>query len=184
MLMSAYSAGLVFSWTPSLGKAKRASAMLQYLLAEKSSIDPSSPAGEDPGTPTGQIDFSSISYAYASRPDHPALKELTFTIAPGSNVAFVGPTGSGKSTLISMIERFYDPTSGKVLLDSRPLPCLNVAKYRHNIGLVNQEPTLFNGSIKENLIIGLEDEGKQPSDEAVEEACRQANIYDFIKSLP
>lgn len=90
---------------------------------------------------------------------------MTFSIPAGSNVAFMGLTGSGKSTVIPMIEWFYDPTRGTVLLDSNPVSSLCVAKYRQ--------------------CIGLEDEGMKPSDEVVEEACRQANIYDFItQSLP
>lgn len=185
MLMSAYSAGLVFSWTPSLGKAKRASAMLQHLLSQESAIDPQHvSAGTDPGVPKGRIDFDSVTFAYPSRPNHAALKDLSFSIAAGSNVAFVGPTGSGKSTVISMIERFYDPTRGVVRLDDQPVASLQVGKYRQCIGLVNQDPTLFNGTIEMNLLAGLDDEGMGPPRTVVEDACRQANIYEFIKSLP
>ncbi|KAI1859844.1 hypothetical protein JX265_010293 [Neoarthrinium moseri] len=185
MLMSAYSAGLVFSWTPSMGKAKRASAMLQHLLRQKSSIDPLDPsAGIDPGVPKGRIEFDAVTFSYPSRQDHAALRDLSFTIPAGSNIAFVGPTGSGKSTIISMIERFYDPTRGAIRIDNQPLSSLQVAKYRQHIGLVNQDPTLYNGTIHMNLLAGLEDEGIRPSKEAVEDACRQANIFEFIKSLP
>ncbi|KOS23057.1 Leptomycin B resistance protein pmd1 [Escovopsis weberi] len=185
MLMSAYSAGLVFSWTPSIGKAKRASATLQHLLRQKSSIDPSDAlAGVDPGTPAGQIDFESVTFFYPSRPAHAALKNLSFSVEAGSNVAFVGPTGSGKSTIISMIERFYDPSSGTIRLDGQGVESLQVAKYRQHIGLVNQDPTLYSGTIETNLLAGLNDEGSGSLQAAMEEACKQANIYDFIQSLP
>ncbi len=185
MLMSAYSAGLVFSWSPSIGKAIRASAKLEHLLSQKSAIDPSDVSDcIDPGTPGGRIDFDSVTFCYPSRPDVAALKNLSFSIAAGSNVAFVGPTGSGKSTIISMIERFYDPAQGIIKLDKHSLASLQVAKYRQCIGFVNQDPTLYNGTIKMNLLAGLNEEITRSSDAAVENACRQANIYEFIKNLP
>lgn len=185
MLMSAYSAGLVFSWSPSIGKAIRASAKLEHLLSQKSAIDPSDVSDcIEIETPKGRIDFDSVTFCYPSRPDVAAVKDLSFSIAAGSNVAFVGPTGSGKSTIISMIERFYDPAQGTIKLDEHSLTSLEVAKYRQCIGLVNQEPTLYNGTIRMNLLAGLEDGSARTSDDAVENACRQANIYEFIKNLP
>lgn len=185
MLMSAYSAGLVFSWSPSIGKAIRASAKLDHLLSQKSTIDPSDVSDfVDPGTLKGRIEFDSVTFCYPSRPDVAALKGLSFSIAAGSNVAFVGPTGSGKSTIISMIERFYDPAQGTIKLDKHLLASLQVGKYRKCIGLVNQDPTLYNGTIKMNLLAGLDKEVVKSFDNAVENACRQANIYEFIKNLP
>lgn len=184
MLMSAYSAGLVFSWTPNIGKAKQAAASLQRLLARKSEIDPLSSDGVNPGAMQGHIEFNAVGFAYPSRPNHFALRDLTFTIPAGANVAFVGTTGSGKSTIVSLIERFYDPTNGCVLVDSRPIKSLRLSEYRKCIGLVSQEPNLYSGSIKMNLMIGLEEEEVQPTDETIKIACGQANIYDFISSLP
>ncbi|PHH65676.1 hypothetical protein CDD81_1762 [Ophiocordyceps australis] len=183
MLLSAYSAGLVFSWTPNIGKAKQAAASLQRLLARKSAIDPSSPDGAALGEVQGQIDFDSVSFSYPSRPDHLALDNLSLTIPPGANVAFVGKTGSGKSTIISLIERFYDPTSGSVLLDSKPIKSLRIADYRKCIGLVSQDPMLYSGTLRMNLILGLDDEAK-PTDQDIIKACQEANIYDFVSSLP
>ncbi len=158
--------------------------MLLRLLDEEPSIEPFSQYGQDPGAPKGRIEFRDVSFVYPTRPDRPALNHLSLTIPPGASVAFVGATGAGKSTIVAMLERFYDPTSGAILLDSRPISSLNVARYRRLIGLVSQEPTLYSGSIKMNLIIGLEDDSIQPSDGDIEHACKQANIYDFIMSLP
>jgi ATP-binding cassette, subfamily B (MDR/TAP), member 1 len=183
MLMSAYSAGIVFSWTPNIGSAKQAAASLQRLLAQKSAIDPLSIEGTDPGAIQGQIEFDSVSFAYPSRPNHLALKNLSLTIPAGANVAFVGTTGSGKSTIISLIERFYDPTSGSVLVDSKPIKSLRMYDYRKCISLVSQDPILYSGTVKSNLTIGL-DGYDRPTDEAIEKACKEANIYDFISSLP
>ncbi|KAL5351398.1 hypothetical protein ACLOAV_003257 [Pseudogymnoascus australis] len=185
MLLSAFSAGMVFSWTPNIGKAKQAASSLQRLLARISAIDPSSPDGIDGDVMQGRIEFNSVGFSYPSRPNHPALKNLSFTIPAGANVAFVGATGSGKSTIVSLIERFYDPTSGSVLVDSKPVKSYRTSKYRKRIGLVSQEPTLYRGTIKMNLTVGLdEDDIAMPSDESIEEACKEANIYDFISSLP
>ncbi|PHH68591.1 hypothetical protein CDD82_421 [Ophiocordyceps australis] len=183
MLLSAFSAGLIFSWTPNIGKAKQAAASLQRLLARKSAIDPSSPDGAGLGEVQGQIEFDSVSFSYPSRPDHLALDKLSLTIPPGANVAFVGKTGSGKSTIISLIERFYDPTGGSVLLDSKPIKSLRIADYRRCIGLVSQDPILYSGTLRTNLTLGLDDE-TQPTDEDITKACQEANIYDFISSLP
>ncbi|KAM5471975.1 putative ABC-type xenobiotic transporter [Microsporum audouinii] len=183
MLLSAFSAGLVFSWTPNIGQAKQAAASLQRLLAQQSPIDPSSPYGERLSPMRGDISFDSVSFSYPSRPGHRALNKVSFSIPAGSNVAFVGATGSGKSTIISLIERFYDAIDGMVLVDSKPIRSLCLSEYRKCIGLVSQEPHLFSGTLKMNLTIGLSDNEK-PSDEEIQSACREANIHDFIISLP
>lgn len=184
MLLSAYSAGLVFSWTPNFGRAKQAAASLQRLLAQKSTIDPSSADGADPSAMQGRIEFDSVSFAYPARPDRLALENLSLTIPAGANVAFVGATGSGKSTIVSLIERFYDPTSGSVLVDSRPITSYRVAAYRRCIGLVRQEPNLYSGSLRMNLTVGLDEEDAKVTEADIKKACEEANIYDFISSLP
>ena len=184
MIMSAYSAGLVFSWTPSMGKARHASTKLQNLIAQKSAIDPfDGLEGAEKTAPKGCIDFEHVTFCYPSSPDKPALRDVSFSIDAGSRVAFVGHTGSGKSTVISMIERFYDPTSGTVRLDGEPISTLQVARYREAIGLVNQDPVLYDGTIEMNLLAGFEDEIESPT-AAMEAACKLANIYEFIISLP
>jgi len=182
IITSAYSAGLVFSFTPNISKAKRSAFGLQKLLERKSSIDPESTEGRKPGKPQGRIDFRNVSFAYPTRLQHPALQNVLFTIPAGSSIALVGHTGCGKSTIVSLLERFYDPSSGAIFLDGNPITSINIAEYRRCIGLVNQEPTMLRGSIRMNLLAG-HDEENMP-DAAIEEACKQANIYDFISSLP
>ncbi|GAB0134920.1 hypothetical protein EsDP_00003272 [Epichloe bromicola] len=185
MILSANSAGVVFSWTPSLGKAKQAATSLRRLLARKSAIDPSSPEGTDPGTVEGEVEFDSVSFAYPSSPDHLALNNLSLRIPAGANVAFVGATGSGKSTILSLIERFYDPTGGSILVDSKPIKTLRLSAYRRCIALVGQDPHLYRGTVRMNLILGLDDqESSDLTDEEVKRACQAANIYDFVMSLP
>lgn len=96
-------------------------------------------------------------------------------------MAFVGPSGCGKTTIISLLERFYNATSGAVLFDKRDIRTIEVSSYRRQLSLVAQEPQLFDGTIHENLVLGLEHD---VSDEQVYQACKDAEIHDFILSLP
>lgn len=183
IITSAYSAGLVFSFTPNIGKAKRSAASLQKLLQRKSRIDPMSAEGKRLHKPQGSIEFKDVSFAYPTRPQHQALENISLHIAAGSSIAFVGHTGSGKSTIVSLLARFYTACSGDILLDGEPIESLNISDYRSCIGLVSQEPTLLQGSIRMNLLAGY-NEGDGIPETALEEACRQANVLDFISSLP
>lgn len=130
----------------------------------------------------GRIEFQNVSFEYASRPNHPVLSDISFTVLPGQHVALVGETGSGKSTIVALLERFYDPLSGHIFVDGKSIDSLNVAAYRRMLGLVVQDPTLYDGTIRENLLFGLEPD--EVSDDVIENACRSANILDFIISLP
>lgn len=183
IITSAYSAGLVFSFTPNIGKARRSAVDLHSLLQRKSAVDTESRQGrilEAP--PQGQIEFRDVSFTYPSRPGHRALSNVSLSIPAGARVALVGHTGSGKSSILSLLERFYVPDSGGIFLDGQPISSFNPSDYRSHFGLVSQEPTLLRGSIKMNLIAGNEDKGIEDAD--VEHACKQAHIYDFIVSLP
>jgi ATP-binding cassette, subfamily B (MDR/TAP), member 1 len=106
----------------------------------------------------------------------------------GKTVALVGMSGSGKSTLVKLVERFYDPVEGTATLDGRDLKSLNVTWLRQQIGIVSQEPTLFNCSIRQNIKYGLKDDGSNLTEEQIntmiEDACKQANAWDFIQKLP
>ena len=102
-------------------------------------------------------------------------------VKAGSYVACVGPSGCGKSTLISLLERFYDPTAGRITLNSRPITTLNPRLYRAHMSLVQQEPTLYMGSVRDNIALGL---AQPPTPAALEAACRAAHAWDFVSSLP
>ncbi|QPH02093.1 hypothetical protein C2857_006299 [Epichloe festucae Fl1] len=204
MLMSAYSAGLVFSWTPSIGKAKHAAARLHMLMSETSSeteiqSQPSVTArGDDFSKDEAKvsvvadsmndcIDFDSVAFAYPARPNTQVLTNITLSIPGGANVAFVGPTGSGKSTIVSLIQRFYNPTDGQIRIGGIAVSSFPISDYRCCIGYVSQDPILLSGSIRTNLLAGLVDNDEAnsiPSDSVLAEVCQQADIYDLIQSLP
>ena len=125
----------------------------------------------------GEIIFQNVTFKYS---EAPVLNNISFQVNPGEKIAIMGTTGSGKSTLISLIPRFYDPVSGEVLLDGHDLREYQTKELRKSIGFVSQEIFLFTNSIKENIRFGKED----ATDEEVIEAARRANIDDFINSLP
>jgi ATP-binding cassette subfamily B (MDR/TAP) protein 1 len=145
----------------------------------KYAIDVSSPFGDKPKEVVGKIEFKDVSFAYPTRSEAQVFDGFNLTVEAGTTVALVGPSGSGKSTTVSLIERFYDPTSGSVTLDGVDLRKLNVAWLRSHIGLVSQEPALFATTIKENIRIAKPD----ATDKEIEEAARAANAHDFISSL-
>jgi len=126
----------------------------------------------------GKIEFDQVTFAYA-KPKQ-VLKGISFTLSPGEKIALVGHTGSGKSTLIKLLMRFYDADTGEILMDGHPIRRLNLSYLREQIGLVSQEPFLFNGTVAENIRYGnLEANGEE-----VERAARAANAIDFIDRLP
>ena len=100
---------------------------------------------------TGSVDVGNVCFFYPTRPDVPVLQGLSLNLEPGKTLALVGPSGCGKSTVVSLIERFYDPTSGDVKLEGVDIRDLNIAWLRSQIGIVSQEPVLFDASIAENI---------------------------------
>jgi len=112
----------------------------------------------------------------------PVLRGLNLTVKPGQYVALVGASGCGKSTTIALLERFYDPLVGGVFVDGKEISSLNLNEYRSFLALVSQEPTLYQGTIRDNILLGA-DRDNVPEEDIIF-ACQEANIYDFIISLP
>ncbi|KMK74930.1 ABC transporter ATP-binding protein [Alkalihalobacillus pseudalcaliphilus] len=127
----------------------------------------------------GKLEFSNVSFSYNEDGMH-ALKNLNLTVKSGETVAFVGMSGGGKSTLISLIPRFYDVTSGRILLDGTDIRQYQVRSLRDKIGMVLQDNILFSESVKENILMG----NPNATVEEVEDAAKAANAHDFIMSLP
>ncbi|QRV83861.1 ABC transporter transmembrane region [Ceratobasidium sp. AG-Ba] len=127
----------------------------------------------------GEVAFRSCTLQYASRP-RPAIDNLDLVIPAGQSVAFCGPSGGGKSSIISMISRFYDPNMGTISLDGRDIRSIPLDEYRSQISLVSQDAVLYEGTFRENITLGED----SISQERLERACRDATILDFIQSLP
>ncbi|OAA38044.1 ABC multidrug transporter Mdr1 [Metarhizium rileyi] len=182
IIFGAQSAGTIFSFAPDMGKAHHAAGELKTLFDRKPTIDSWSEEGQRLAEVDGTLEFRDVHFRYPTRPDVPVLRGLNLTVRPGQYIALVGASGCGKSTTIALLERFYDPLSGGVFIDGKEISSLNINDYRSHIALVSQEPTLYQGTIKENILLGSANENV--TDEAIEFACREANIYDFIVSLP
>lgn len=128
----------------------------------------------------GEVEFKGVEFAYPSRPDNQILKNFNLKVPAGRMVAFVGSSGSGKSTVIALLERLYDPERGEILLDGVDIKKLKLKWLRSQMGLVSQEPTLFAMSIQENIILGKED----ATTEEVVAAAKASGAHSFISQFP
>ncbi|XP_034108471.1 multidrug resistance protein homolog 49 [Drosophila albomicans] len=180
IIMGAQNLGFSSPHVDSFGVALGAARNLFKIIDRVSEIDPMSDVGSKPDSITGRLRFEDIHFRYPSRPDIEILKGLTVDVEPGQTVAFVGASGCGKSTVIQLMQRFYDPEQGQVKLDGRDLRSLNVAWLRSQIGVVGQEPVLFATTIGENIRYG----NPQATQQDIERAARNANCHEFISKLP
>ena len=128
----------------------------------------------------GEVEFSHVRFAYPTRPDIEVLTNLSFKISAGQIIAFVGMSGGGKSTIASLIPRFYDPTGGSIRFDGEPLTELKPSWLRDQIAIVSQEPILISSTIEENIRYGK----PEATDVEVTEAARSANALEFINRFP
>ncbi|MBT5030979.1 MAG: ATP-binding cassette domain-containing protein [Proteobacteria bacterium] len=179
-VLVAGSVGALSEVMTSLQRAAGAAERLMELLATEADIKaPQNPiALTDPAR--GEIEFKDVTFFYPSRPGHVALKNLSLHIQPGEQIAIVGPSGAGKTTLYQLLLRFYDPKSGKVLLDGVDLMSADPRKIRDQLGIVSQEPVIFATSALENIRYGKPD----ASDAQVRAAAAAAHALEFIEKLP
>lgn len=172
-----------------ISHGRGAAAKLFATIDRVPTIDSADPGGLKPERCEGRITLENVKFNYPSRPTVPIVKDLSLTIEAGTTVALVGASGSGKSTIISLVERFYDPLSGVVRLDGINVKELNVKWLRSQIGLVSQEPILFSTTIKGNVAHGLvgtkwENAPEDEKFELIKEACVKANADGFVSKLP
>ena len=180
VLIGGFQIGQSAPYAEAFATARSAAGKIYRIIERIPDIDSSSEEGKKPSTLEGHIKFENVFFNYPSRKDVKILKGLTIEIPKGKTVALVGSSGCGKSTCIQLVQRFYDPLSGKVSIDGNDIKDLNIGWLRDRIGVVGQEPVLFDLSIKENIRLG----NMSASDEDIERAVKQANAYNFIEKLP
>ncbi|KTG37161.1 hypothetical protein cypCar_00005159 [Cyprinus carpio] len=174
--------GRASSYTPDYAKAKISAARFFQLLDHIPKISVYSNEGDKWDNFKGDIEFIDCKFTYPSRPDIQVLNGLSVSVRPGQTLAFVGSSGCGKSTSVQLLERFYDPNNGRVLIDGHESTRVNVAFLRSKIGIVSQEPILFDCSIAENIRYG--DNQRDLSMNDVIAAAKKAQLHDFVMSLP
>uniref|UniRef100_A0A672TGR9 Bile salt export pump n=1 Tax=Strigops habroptila TaxID=2489341 RepID=A0A672TGR9_STRHB len=174
--------GRASSYTPNYAKAKTSAARLFQLVDRLPKISVYSEKGEKWDDFKGSIEFLNCKFTYPSRPDIQVLKGLSIAVKPGQTLAFVGSSGCGKSTSVQLLERFYDPEKGRVLIDGHDTTKINIQFLRSKIGIVSQEPVLFDCSIADNIKYGSN--AKEVTMEKVIEAAQKAQLHDFVMSLP
>ncbi len=179
IIMAGSVAALSEIWSELQRAAGATERLVELLHAEDTVTDPAQPKSL-PLPVRGEIRFEDVSFRYPARPDVVALDNLSLQVKPGETVAFVGPSGAGKTTVIQLIQRFYDPNAGRVLIDGADLQDLDRAEFRTHMALVPQDPVIFAASARENIRFGRLD----ASDAEVEAAARAAAAHEFIAALP
>ncbi|KAK7270087.1 hypothetical protein RIF29_22986 [Crotalaria pallida] len=169
-----------FGLAPYILKRRKSLISVFEIIDRVPKIDPDDSSGLKPPNVYGSIEFRNVDFCYPSHPEMPVLSNFTLKVSGGQTVAVVGVSGSGKSTIISLIERFYDPVAGQVLLDGRDLQLYNLRWLRSHLGLVQQEPIIFSTTIRENIIYARHN----ATEAEMKEAARIANAHHFISSLP
>ena len=180
VLIGGFSLGQALPNLEAFTRGQAAGYKIFSIVDRKPAIDSSDPGGLKPERGVGEIELRDVDFVYANRPTQQVFSQFNLTIRAGQCVALVGESGCGKSTVISLIERFYDPVAGAVFLDGTNIKDLNLRWLRRHVGLVSQEPALFATTIKENVLYGKED----ATDAEIEEATRSSNAFNFISAMP
>ncbi|EDL84316.1 rCG41101 [Rattus norvegicus] len=182
VVFGAMAAGNTSSFAPDYAKAKVSASHIIRIIEKIPEIDSYSTEGLKPNWLEGNVKFNGVMFNYPTRPNIPVLQGLSFEVKKGQTLALVGSSGCGKSTVVQLLERFYNPMAGTVFLDGKEIKQLNVQWLRAHLGIVSQEPILFDCSITENIAYG--DNSRVVSHEEIVRAAREANIHQFIDSLP
>ncbi|XP_060229860.1 phosphatidylcholine translocator ABCB4 isoform X3 [Meriones unguiculatus] len=182
VVLGAVALGHASSFAPDYAKAKLSAAHLFSLFERQPQIDSYSGEGLWPDKFEGSVTFNEVVFNYPTRANVPVLQGLSLEVKKGQTLALVGSSGCGKSTVVQLLERFYDPLAGTVLLDGQEVKKLNVQWLRAQLGIVSQEPILFDCSIAENIAYG--DNSRVVSQDEIVRAAKAANIHPFIETLP
>lgn len=189
VMIGAFNLGQIAPHIQAFVTAVAASAKIYNTIDRLSPLDATNDQGEIPDSALGAIRLDHIKHIYPSRPEVVVMKDVSLTIPAGKTTALVGASGSGKSTIIGLVERFYEPVGGTIYLDDRDITTLNLRWLRRQVALVSQEPTLFATTIFRNIAHGLigtefENAPDEKRHELVVEAAKMANAHDFVSGLP
>ncbi|XP_038973821.1 ABC transporter B family member 13 [Phoenix dactylifera] len=179
LIITALGVAEALALTPDIVKGSQALGSVFSLLERKTAINPDDPKSEKVVEVKGDIEFRNVTFRYPTRPDVTVLKDLNLHVAAGRSLAIVGRSGSGKSSLLALIMRFYDPSSGEILIDGKDIRGLNLRSLRQRIGFVQQEPALFSTTVSENIAYGKEG----ASEIEIMRASKAANAHGFISRL-
>ena len=179
-ILVAISVGTVSEVVGDLQRAAGAAERLLELLATRPDIDAPPRPLPLPSPAAGKVEFEGVTFHYPARPDRASLHDFSLTVEPGETVALVGPSGAGKTTVFQLLMRFYDPTSGRVMVDGVDIRTADPAEVRRRVGLVAQDPVIFGGSAWENLRYGRPEAG----DAEVRAAADAAAATEFLDRLP
>lgn len=190
VILGGENAAQFFMYTSSLTKAGRAANYIFWLRNRVPAIpvddekdDPSAePREKDDGEPVS-VACEALDFAYPSRPHAKVIQSLDIAVPASEFIALVGASGCGKSTVVSLLARFYDPTAGVIKMNGRAITDIGPRQHRRRLALVQQEPVLYSGSVRDNVAMGDAD-ADGPSEAHIEQALRSANILDFARSLP
>lgn len=187
VVLGGENAAQIFSYSTGIMKARAAANYIFWLRHRRSAIPEDEgghlPDSEKEPSEPASIDCNGLSFAYPSRPKTRVIQGVDIKIPAGSFIALVGASGCGKSTMVSLLARFYDPSLGAICVNNKSITEIGPRQHRRRLGLVQQEPVLYSGSIRENVANGVV-ESHEPNEEQVEDALRSANILDFVRSLP
>ena len=183
VLYAVFTAGAVGALSEVWGELQRAAGATERLIELLAMENPirEAPDPLPPAEPAeGAIEFDGITFAYETRHQIPALSDVSFRVAPGERVALVGPSGAGKTTVLQLLLRFYDPERGVIRLDGVPIDKLRLVDLRRRLSLVPQEPVIFADTVRANILFGR----PEATEAEVEEAARAAAAHDFIAEMP
>nr|PNR36325.1 hypothetical protein PHYPA_022176 [Physcomitrium patens] len=180
LIFAAFGVAETIAMAPDFVKCSQSLLSIFQILDRKTEIDPEQSIGEQLQEVKGEIELRHVVFSYPSRNEVPIFEDFNLRVRAGSSLAIVGASGVGKSSVISLILRFYDPLSGRVLIDGKDIRRLHLRSLRKHMGLVQQEPALFATSIYENIRYGKED----ATESEIIEAAKVANAHTFISALP
>ncbi|BFZ65351.1 hypothetical protein YB2330_006517 [Saitoella coloradoensis] len=183
VIIAAFAGGRLFTFVPDISRAVHSMKSILRWADRKPRYADEGITMDEKCEVKGEFVFESVTLRYPTRQQYAAMSNFSLRIEAGKTIAFCGPSGGGKSTILNLLQRFYDPTAGRITLDGRDIGTFPIEEYRRYIALVSQDAVLYEGTVRFNILLGAP-EGMDVTEEDLKAACRAANILDFVSSLP